>query len=94
MKKDLKDTSSICHSSRRRTLSIIDRNGKPIRQTKNPLKSPAPFPTSEYNSSFNRRVDSSKGSKMASTITDDVWTKESMAETMMAKRKAASDLMK
>ena len=91
MNRDLKDTSSLCNSSRRRTLSIIDKNGKPLRQTKNPLKSPAPYPTTEYSSSFNRRIDSTKTSN---ATTEDVWTKESMAETMVAKRKAASNIMK
>ena len=46
-----KDTVSTV-STKRRTLSIIDKNGKPLSTTKNPLQSPQPFPKSEYNKNF------------------------------------------
>ena len=48
-----KDTVSTV-STKRRTLSIIDKNGKPLHSAKNPLKSPQPFPQTEYNKNFSQ----------------------------------------
>lgn len=47
-----KDNASV--TKHRRTLSIIDKNGKPIAVNAKNALSPNPFPKSEYSSHFNK----------------------------------------